>query len=270
MSRGRDISEPPLDALRESGSSPSRSRRDIDRPDPARPEGRTVSREPLRWREELPGLSGPEREALVDIGRFRTVDARDLNLGSRQLAALRRRGFVRTRTMRLPKGQRLEAVTLSRRARNILQRQTASQALHCGFQQPRQLAHDTALYRLYRQEAERIRSQGGRLRRILLEQELKGKVFSAQQRTSRSEAAARHRLKLVRGKVALPDLRIEYATPEGREARVDLELVTEHYRPGQIAAKMQAGFCLYGLAPANSAQGASVREERGLQEILSI
>jgi len=37
-------------------------------------------------------------------------------------------------------------------------------------------------------------------------------------------------LQLVRGKIPLPDLRIEYENREGDMARVDLELATEHYR----------------------------------------
>ena len=43
----------------------------------------------------------------------------------------------------------------------------------------------------------------------------------------------------------IPDLRIEYETRDGEAARVDLELVTEHYRPGQLADKARAGFSLY-------------------------
>jgi len=51
---------------------------------------------------------------------------------------------------------------------------------------------------------------------------------------SRNEIAARHGLEVVRGKVPVPDLRIEYETRDGEAARVDLELLTEHYRPGQV------------------------------------
>jgi hypothetical protein len=48
----------------------------------------------------------------------------------------------------------------------------------------------------------------------------------------------------VRGRVPVPDLRIEYETRDGEAARVELELVTEHYRPGQLADKARAGFSL--------------------------
>jgi hypothetical protein len=35
------------------------------------------------------------------------------------------------------------------------------------------------------------------------------------------------------------------SVPNAGAARVDLELVTEHYRPGQLADKARAGFSLY-------------------------
>ena len=54
-----------------------------------------------------------------------------------------------------------------------------------------------------------------------------------------------HGLEVVRGKVPVPDLRIEYEIRDGEAAHVDLELVTEHYRPGQLADKARAGFSLY-------------------------
>ena len=43
----------------------------------------------------------------------------------------------------------------------------------------------------------------------------------------------------------MPDLRIEYRTRDGEMARSDLELATQHYRAGQLAAKVDAGFKLY-------------------------
>ena len=44
----------------------------------------------------------------------------------------------------------------------------------------------------------------------------------------------------------LPDLRIEYETPDGRLEHRDLELVTEHYSRGQLAGKTRAGFAATG------------------------
>jgi type IV secretory pathway VirB2 component (pilin) len=45
--------------------------------------------------------------------------------------------------------------------------------------------------------------------------------------------------------LAVPDLRIEYEIRAGDIARVNLELVTEHYRGRHVADKVHAGFSLY-------------------------
>jgi len=44
----------------------------------------------------------------------------------------------------------------------------------------------------------------------------------------------------------VPDLRVEYETPEAELRHVDLELATRDYRPRAMAEKASAGFSLYG------------------------
>ena len=93
-----------------------------------------------------------------------------------------------------------------------------------------------------------------------MDYELKRKIYSelgkAQERPAReyalrqAEIARQNQLKVVRGKIPLPDLRIEYDTQAGGRAHVDLELATHHYRGGQVRDKVQAGFKMY--APADS------------------
>jgi len=63
--------------------------------------------------------------------------------------------------------------------------------------------------------------------------------------TLRQQVARDHGLVIVEGTIQIPDLRLEYETPSGEAARVDLELATEHYKPSQLAAKARAGFTLY-------------------------
>ena len=58
-------------------------------------------------------------------------------------------------------------------------------------------------------------------------------------------AAAACHLPVVHGDVEIPDVRVEYRDADGRTGRVDLELVTDAYHAGQIAAKRAAGFTLY-------------------------
>ncbi len=278
MSRSRDSSDA-SPAIPGGGSREPDRFRDRDHcdrsPDP------NLSREPVR-RDALSELSESERRTLVEIGRFRAVDARDLGLSSGRLRELERQGLLRLRSIKREGSRPLRAATLTNRSRCLLEKNFADLkgGLRSGFVQSRQLKHDAALYRLYRLYEERIRRQGGRVRRVLPDHEIKRRVFSDFNRPQdprrsaeehRREIAQRHHLKVVDGKIPIPDLRVEYEASDGREARVDLELVTDHYRPAQLAEKAQAGFALYGLGPAGSGEGASVREERDrIAEIVSI
>jgi hypothetical protein len=60
--------------------------------------------------------------------------------------------------------------------------------------------------------------------------------------------AERHGLQVVREKIPLPDVRVEYDTPDGERARVDIELATGHYRGRHLAEKVRAGFAIYAHA----------------------
>src|SRR5216684_8552855 len=64
--------------------------------------------------------------------------------------------------------------------------------------------------------------------------------------TLRKEIAEQYHLKVVSGKIPIPDLRIEYVNENEYEIqRRDLELATEHYRPRGLAQKACAGFQIY-------------------------
>jgi hypothetical protein len=81
----------------------------------------------------------------------------------------------------------------------------------------------------------------------------------------RREVAAENGLEVVKGKIPLPDLRIEYQTRNGELAKVDLELATDHYKASQIAEKARAGFIVY------SEGGGTKPEDRDfMSEILSL
>jgi hypothetical protein len=69
-----------------------------------------------------------------------------------------------------------------------------------------------------------------------------------EQLSRKQEIAAAHDLTGVMGKISLPDLRMEYETPDQQQAKVDLELVSGEYHHRQIADKARAGFALYALA----------------------
>jgi len=209
-------------------------------------------------------LSDPDRQTMAEIGRFRTVSAEDLArtryngdaaTARRDMGKLASQGLVQTRSLWLAKQlDQLEVVTLTRRGKRVLERTGEEGTFYAGFVKPAEMAHDAAIYKMYQAEASRIAKQGGEIRRITLDYELKRKVYSplAKERPGspeykkrQAEIAAQHGLRVVRGHIQLPDLRIEYRTNNGEIEVRDLELATGHYRPGQLAAKAEAGFNFY-------------------------
>ena len=91
------------------------------------------------------------------------------------------------------------------------------------------------------------------MRRVLLDFELKKKVNRDLTRLGpekddpdkKRDVADRHALRVVHGRIPVPDLQIEYEMPDQSMARVNLELTTGDYRPRQLADKARAGFTLY-------------------------
>lgn len=248
---------------------------------PGRAEDRV--RQPL----ERHRISPAERQTLQDIGKFRAVKTDDLQRfryhgngrAMRQdLESFRRRGLARSHTV--PDGKkRFSVVILTDRGKRLLERDPnadARQAIYAGLVKERELPHDAAIYRMYQAEAASIRASGGTVRRVVLDYELKRRIYAplAKERphlkpeeyTKRqAEVAAENGLEVVDGKIPLPDLRIEFETRDGEMAKVDLELATEHYKASQIAEKAGAGFVVYGEG------GGSRPEDRDLMtEILSL
>lgn len=88
---------------------------------------------------------------------------------------------------------------------------------------------------------------------MVLDYELKGQLYSALSKIdpdknaeyNRMYVANRHGLKVVDGKIPIPDLRIEYETEARDIEHVDLELATREYRSQGMADKARAGFHLF-------------------------
>src|SRR5215469_3198899 len=262
-SDARPVSAPPPDQDRGQRTAPNRAHWRTSRrtPEDRRPElqfryGRAV----LYERERSYRLSEDEIRAIVELGKFRVIATNDLSEqaygGNRELAvrdvhSLVRHGLVRMGVFEGPEATPRELLTLTRRGHRLLRANrlaSQGQAVYYGFVKPREANHDADLYRLYQKEAARIEAKGGRNLRVILDYELKRKINREMARlgpAARPEIAARHGLQVVRNKIPVPDLRIEYQTREGDAARVNLELVTEHYRGRHVADKVHAGFSLY-------------------------
>lgn len=214
-------------------------------------------------------LRASEVRTLAAVGAFRVVDARDLDSGGKadpwhgDLEQLRRSGLVEL-TPRVLEGQRTHVVSLTAHGQALLEShqrpEESRQAFYAGVAKPREVPHDAKLYREYASAAARLQEQGARVRRVVLDYELKreyqrflqannhGKSHSTG-RPDRSPDeirrwAAEHGLPCNKGHVQFPDVRIEYEHSDGRRDREDIELVTEHYNSRQMGAKRASGFTM--------------------------
>lgn len=206
--------------------------------------------------------------ALRDIGRFRTVAVQDLarfspgrkGQSGEDLKTLAALGLVQKRTAWFNRNVgRLEVAVLTKAGKRYLEEvhPEPGQAVYSGFVKPSEVAHDAAIYPMFQKEKAAIEAAGGRVRRLVLDYELKrsvyaplakvrGKVSGPEYARHQAEVARANYLKVVDGKIPLPDLRIEYENEEGQITRVDLELATHHYHGSHMAQKAEAGFKIYG------------------------
>jgi hypothetical protein len=231
-------------------------------------EGSSHSREP-RDVHELRGrsyrLRPSEVEGMVELGKFRAIAQEDLieflYAGDKDrfrsdLENLLRQGLVQAKV--IPHeltGSRTLFTPTKQGHRFLLATRAAGkgQVVYHGFTNPREAHHDADLYRLYQKASKEIERQGGKSLRVVLENEIKRRVYHdlaklGAERNSpqyKREVAERHDLQMVREKIPVPDIRIEYETREGERARVDLELATGHYRGRSLSEKIRAGFALY-------------------------
>lgn len=249
-------------------------------------------RQQHRDRERTYNLRESEIRALAEVGTFRAVRTKDLveyqyrgneKQADQDLKNLKAQGLIQQKT--LPGTAKEPLLTLSREARDFLDRNRPQdvprdQALYHGFVKPREARHDAEVYRLYQKVANDIEREGGTKLRVVLDFELKKNLYRdlaklkdlppEQQAEEKERIAHEHGLKVVNGKIPLPDLRIEYETRDNEQARVDLELATQDYRESGLAEKSKAGFSIY--APGNEADRlrAALKDPELTREILSL
>jgi len=213
-------------------------------------------------------LRDSEIHSLTEIGKFRVISVSDLtkfaydgnhermNSDIRHLA---RQTLITDQTVEIPRKKTLRIVTVTKSGHRLLRNTNqlpAGQPIYYGLAKPREVRHDADLYRLYQKEVEAIERRGGRPLRVFLDYELKRNLNRDLARLGpekdnpdrKSEVAEKHHFQVVNGKIPVPDLRVEYETPELELRHVDLELATRDYRPRAMAEKAAAGFSLYGRA----------------------
>jgi hypothetical protein len=245
-----------------------RDPRDVFTKDLDLPRGR--ERRPVRERDRVYELNGAESRMLATIGAFRVVVERDLRDGCddtrKAQRHLERQGLLRTS----PLTSDDRAVVLTDRGRSLLEANRherhersweSRQTFYAGLRKPRELTHDSKVYRAYLRAEERLREQGGRVDRVVLDYELKRDYqrFLHERNRGRKDCDGRpdrepeeiarwareHDLPHEDGHVHLPDARIEYEDRDGRSRHEDIEIVTGHYRGAHAGAVARSGFSCY-------------------------
>ena len=273
------------DRLREPKDQPA----SVDRPRDQRPR-----------RQDLPldavdlALREEERKVLSEVGRFRVIATRDLagtiyqNRTSRMyrdLAFLRQRGLIEVNAVNARRDGRggcvehLEVVTLTNAGRDLARERAGlpqDQKLYAGLVKPREVEHDTQIYRAYRKESQRIEESGGANLRVRLDFELKAQIQKAiyaerkadperNMNEIKLQVAQQFDLPFVSNSIQIPDARIEYDLDQGsRSGHQDIEVLTAAYRPGHLRGKAQAGFRLYASGSDRATLTSKIEDEHHL------
>jgi hypothetical protein len=233
------------------------------------PRGR--ERRPVRERDRVYEINGTESRILATVGAFRVVSESDLHDGrdnTRQAQRhLEQQGLLRTS----PLSSDDRAVVLTERGRDLLEANRHKQeraweprqTFYAGLRRPRELTHDSKVYRAYSRAEERLRERGGRVGRVVLDYELKRDYqrFLHERNRGRKDCDGRpdrereeiarwareHDLPYDDGHVHFPDARIEYEDRDGRSRHEDIEVVTGHYRGAHAGAVARSGFSCYAI-----------------------
>lgn len=219
-------------------------------------------------RDKTYSLRDSEIHTLSEVGKFRVVAAEDLAEFAyngdrarmvRDVENLVAQGLVKQTKLGITH-KRTSVVFLTKEGHRLLSRGKVvdcRQAIYQGLRKPKETSHDADLYRLFHKVKDEIEAQGGRVDRVILDYEMKEELYAKlakalrdqtgelERDAIREKVAEQYHLKMVEGKIPLPDLRIEYADQEMLAHHRDLELATHHYRPQGLTEKAKAGFQIY-------------------------
>ena len=234
-------------------------------------------------------LRQSEIYTMAEAGKFRALSIENLEKyvysGDRErtvrdLSSLARQGLIRRSSAGYPEA--LRVVTLTHQGEKFMREvlRESGQELYSDLKKVRELRHDTALYEIYQAKAQEIEEAGGRIKRVVLDYELKRKLNRdlnrVKDRTPSGDAklkediGQRYGVPVVQGQYVVPDVRIEFEDRDGIECRVDLEYLTETYRHSDIKGKAQAGFALYASHDQAPRLHRVLDQHQIMTEILSI
>jgi len=292
-------SHPPAERRRNEPTreTPHQRHRPVVSGDPRRPARTTGNVVGLELRSE-------EKQLLREAGSFRVVRTADLREAlyngkarplENDLRYLRDKGLVETQQVNLRRDgrrrtiERVEVVTLTRDGRSLLLKQDGlpeDQRIYAGLVKPREVEHDSQIYRAYRKEAEHIESKGGSNLRVRLDFEIKAdvqKAIYAERKADpkrditeiKQQVAGQLELPFVNGKIQIPDARIDYDLDRStdqdldqgsRSGHQDIEVLTAAYHAGHLRSKAQAGFRNYASASDRSTLTAKIEDDQHLME----
>jgi hypothetical protein len=229
-------------------------------------------REPVRDADRLYHLRGSEIDLLERAGRFRSVFVEDLKAASpdesrwsTDLRSLERQGLIELRTItRLRHQETADVIAVTLAGRELLEHHREPsddpQQYYGGWVKPSEVWHDSSLFRMCHEVESELEQDGSRIRRVVLDDELKADAFRALQEGRhqgradvdlKAEIAEQLELHLDEEQFVFPDVRLEVEDRDGAMRNVDLELVTEHYRAAGISSKGGAGFRMFRASSSN-------------------
>ena len=254
---------------RESSNEYGRRGRDHRHVDPRTGHRRELGRARHKGRD----MTERTHACLQEVGLYRCASHRDLVeahfSGNRFAAAkglerLVRSGAMQQHQARGPNRGTFTIYTLTKPGAALAQRLAVKRGLDpeqrawAGMVKPREAAHDADVAKACRKEIEALAAQGARLRRILIDAELKG-ILAKRSETARAkqgkEEADRARRKAAdelhlpcddQGHVQIPDAQIQYVDEAGNLGRVNVEVASDHYREASVKAKSAGGFSMHG------------------------
>ena len=217
-----------------------------------------------------------EQAVLHMLGTFRVATRRNILeycfdghpfVANRVLADQLRKGVVRKRKVAHGK-HGYDVYTLSGAGRDLLARLReqldgeesagGSQRYWADAGDDRQLRHDHHVFDAVSRDSSDVLQRGGRVVRVRLESELRGRLAAADHagrraggpasaRDARRREARRLGLPVFVSGVSLPDALVELEEPDGRRVLRAVEVASGHYTNKQIKEKREAGFRVYGM-----------------------
>jgi hypothetical protein len=197
------------------------------------------------------------------------------------LKNLARQSLISRRSIQGAQTERVQILALTRAGKRFLARQKLvpkDRPIYHNLVKPKEVLHDASLYRLYHKAARQIERDGGTVRKVYLDYELKKQInrelarlgADRHNQDKKGKIAQAHGIRVVNGRVVVPDLQIEYENAEGHLARINLEFATKNYRPAQLRVKAQAGFTLYAAGQDSDRLRRVLNDREITAEILSL